>query len=160
MQAAQLGRDAADFAKYLNKISGTTCEAKCEHIPAADMFVNVYKNVLPAGSGVYLFSLPTGEVFYIGKADSLQDRIWAHTYAAKKNIKENGWTFPNCVFYTKKYLSRRLSDDEREDILRGRFRIDYLTVDPGFLASVFEVYLHSVYRLRWGDLPRCNLRYG
>jgi hypothetical protein len=75
MQAAQLGRDAADFAKYLNTISGATCEVKCEHVPAEDVFVNVYKNVLPEGSGVYLFSLPTDEVFYIGKTDSLGSHL-------------------------------------------------------------------------------------
>jgi hypothetical protein len=164
MQAVQLGRDAADFAKYLNAISGATCAIKCEHIPAADVFVNVYQNDLPNGSGVYWFSLPNGEVFYIGKGDAKKKRkpfvrIWAHTYAAKKN-EENVWTFPDCVFCTEESYLTALSDNEREDILRGQFRIDYLTVGPGDLADVFEVHLQGVYRLRWRKLPRCNAQYG
>jgi hypothetical protein len=154
MRAAELGPDATDYAKYLSGVDDRHV-VRCQHIAARDVFINVYQNVLPQGSGVYWFSLPDGDVFYIGKADSFT-RIWDHTFAASY-IEDNVRGFPTCVFCK----HQGLSNQQREDIRRGHFHIDYLTVNPGALAPVFEIHLQAVYFLREGGrLPACNAKFG
>jgi len=157
MQANQLSQEANKFTKHLNSIEGTR-PVVCEHRVAPDAFINIYKNDLPDGSGVYWFYLPNGNVFYIGetKTDNFAKRIWTHAKTTPKILGADALGFPDCEFCA----PSRLSEDEREDIRRGQFRIDYLIVSPRELAPVFEVYLQGVYFLRESALPACNRQFG
>jgi hypothetical protein len=152
MQIKQLSDDAMQFAKHLNGIEGLP-KVECLHKAASNVFVHIYHEDVPEDAGVYSFYLPEENIFYIGCATNFKKRIWHHINAAQ-DIEEGMRGFPNCVFGQHDHLSA----SEREQVRRGEFCLDYLTVRPATLAPVFEAYLQGLHLLRYGNLPACNLR--
>ena len=153
MKANEIAQHGIDYARYLNTVTDRQ-RVGCTHKDASKVFIEIYRERTPGGSGVYSFYLPGDDVFYIGRAVEFS-RIWDHSYAAA-HLEDRTLGFPKCRFCEDK----RLPESAREKIRRGQFCIDYLVVDPSELAPVFEVHLQAACFLRDGRLPICNAVFG
>jgi hypothetical protein len=157
MRAEPLLKHAAALLGFL-KSSGYG-EVTCDSIPSNALFINVYRTPLPTGVGVYLFSFPNEAVFYIGKTEAERDdfaRIWNHLGSAPRILLSGERGFPKSKFAVKFDPDTK----EYEAVRAGHFCVDYLAVKPPCLASLFEVYLQTIYVLEKGRLPVCNKQIG
>jgi hypothetical protein len=158
MEAAHLIDAAKKFADWLGQTLPTPLG--CEHEESNDLFINVDREPIALGSGVYLFHFPQGDVFYIGKTktktENFSQRIWAHIGSAASTLETGERGFPR----PRGEIASRLEPDDLQKFRRGQFRVDYLKITPPELAALFEVYLQSFCFRIEGKLPKCNAQFG
>jgi hypothetical protein len=151
MSAQELLGHAERFAALLKEVND---QVVVKFTSATDLFVNIYRDNLPEGSGAYLFHAD-GDVFYIGKANEFTRRIWAHTKAAKRT-PEGLMAFLNAPLAETPGLPAPL----KNSILAGHFSIDYIRINPGELADGLEVFLQTIYFAAMRRRPFANRQFG
>ncbi len=105
-------------------------------------------------SGVYFFAKPNGDVFYIGKAQNLHKRVWGHIKTPSQNSTETVKKFPNHDFYSEN------AQDEMQSIADGSALLGVATISDEDLISLVEVFLHTFYVKKIGELPALNKQIG
>lgn len=107
-------------------------------------------------SGVYFFVSPNGEILYIGKAtkDNLHQRVWDHVRTPV--VLESGRrTFPDHRFRDGMDVHGHESD-----VRNGLVYVGVIAISEPELASLVEVYLHTLHRKRHQRLPLFNKQIG
>ena len=104
-------------------------------------------------SGVYFFAKPDGEVIYIGKAQSLHQRVWGHV-KTPETLEDGRKIFPKQGFQCEN------SREEIELIKSGKALLGVITISDSDLVSLIEVYLHTKYIKKCGKLPALNKQIG
>jgi len=104
-------------------------------------------------SGVYFFAKPNEEVFYIGKAACLHERVWKHVNTPTTN-EDGKKLFPNHNFRCDE------STEEMKLVAKGQALLGVATVSNPNLVSLIEVYLQTIHINKHGKLPIINKQIG
>ncbi|PJN48808.1 hypothetical protein PAEAM_56700 [Paenibacillus sp. GM1FR] len=116
------------------------------------------KELLPTGSGVYMFSSEDDRVcYYVGKAANIQGRIFNGHLSRSKRKDKNG---QKMNYYYKAPLKNALlgwsnagvlqggpeclTEDEAHDLVLNKLNVRYMEIENKRLRGLFEYYLTSV----------------
>lgn len=117
---------------------------------------NLRANGLDRSSGIYLVADMSDEVLYVGKAtaDNLHPELWGKLGTPVGDAPP--------VSYPSTYWSRRtdISATILSDIEKGNLQVVAFALEPTWVASLFEVYLHCLCTAIEGRLPPLNSRIG
>ncbi|AOW78217.1 hypothetical protein A3Q34_16015 [Colwellia sp. PAMC 20917] len=107
-------------------------------------------------SGIYFLISENDEVLYIGKAttNNIHERIWSHlkTPEIKQNDKR--------VFPKNNFINRGLDEDIVSLVTNGNIYFAAVEVNPTYLCSLVEVYLHSICMKDYDRIPPLNKQIG
>lgn len=129
-----------------------------------ELFKNCFRKEVPADgasskSGVYFIMSPDETILYIGKAteDNLGKEIWSK-FSAPSRILDFEKDTP---VFENSNLAKFAPDEYSKNLLiQGDVKFAAVSVNPGFISSLIEVYLHVYCEKTQGHLPPLNKRIG
>lgn len=109
-------------------------------------------------NGIYFYTKKNGEVLYIGKGEysdkgGIGHRSCSHLGASNRG-SSNMFPFHEWVD------NEKIKTDIRGLIANGDFFIWTLPVEPGYFASLIEIYLQTSFKQMNAVLPPLNMKIG